>query len=144
MPKRAFVPPISAGLVNKTPKAQRQHIAKRYKDHFKDDLPLHIFVPRKKPRAPSISAAANNDIEVLVTEIDALDDKLKLMVQAVGIKTDDVIIVNQAIHVPDGTSRQEFNPEDGLTYTIPNLAEDPEEALLETIRLVVGRWESQT
>jgi hypothetical protein len=65
------------------------------------------------------------------------------MVQAVGLKTDDVIIVNQAIHVPDGTSRQEFNPEDGLTYTIPNLVEDPEEALLETLRLVVGRWESQ-
>lgn len=148
MAKKPFVPPISQGLVGKTPKAQRQHVANRLKNHFDKDLP-HFFVPRKKGVAaasmPKSFAAAGtpDEIEVEVTSIEVLDDKLRLMINAVGLKTDDLIIVNQLIHVPDGTYRDEYNPEDGIVHRIANSVENPEEALLETIRNVVWRWEAQ-
>lgn len=144
MAKKPFVPLISAGLLGKTPKAQKQHVAKRIKDHFKSDLPLHFYVPRtKKAVAQGIAAlVVSDDIEVLVTEIVQLDDKLSLMVEAVGLKKDDVIITNQQIHIPDGTKRQWVNEDDGITYEIDNLVEDPEEAFFESIRRAVARWEA--
>lgn len=147
MPKKKFVPPVSVGLVGKTPKAQRQHVANRLKNHFDGDLP-HFFMSRKKKVAAAempegfAAAAASDEIEVIVTSMAVLDDKLRLMITAVGLKTDDLIIVNQPIHVTDGTYREEYNPDSDQIERIFNLIEDPEEALLETIRTTVGRWEA--
>lgn len=144
MAKKPFVPPISAGLVGKGPKAQKQYIAKRFKDHYKGELPLHFFIPRTKPKQQmpqTVAAIVNDDIEVFLNGVNQLDDRIELLLEAVGLKIDNAIIINQHIHVPDGTKRTWVNEEDGITYTTDNLVEDPEAALMQTISKIVTAWE---
>lgn len=146
MPKKAFVPPISAGLQGKSSLNQRKHVAKRIHDHLKPDLPIRWFTKRTKQRiaenATVAAAGVDDDIQVNITGIDLanLGADLRVWVEAVGIKTDDVLIVNQVIHIGDGTFRQ-WTGDDGIVHTIENVIEDPEEAFYASIRRAVAAWE---